>query len=315
MLTQVKEGWPKPWDSGGLKRKKEQAMSYRVILSRLNGTPSDNAVLNGALTLSRAFGGHIEALFSQPDPRTMVAIADDGIYPGFYDEMVGAMERQWTENANKALRHFDKWRAANEIRVMHEPDGGETPSAEWREAVGNDTETVARIGRVADIIVTARPGRRHEERYEAGFEAALFDTGRPVLLVPGTDHPTFTEGKVIVAWNGSAEASRAVAVALPLLRRAKEVMVFTVAEGDTEPNAASEMVAYLKWHGVRASVVGPEGGKAGSVQETLMATTKKAKANLIVMGAYTHSRVRELLFGGVTRHVLSHANVPVLMAH
>lgn len=290
-------------------------MALRVITARLNGSPSDGAVLNGALSLSTAFGGHIDALFARPDPRLTVAAIDEGVYPGFYDEMVSVMEKQWTEVANKALKNFEKWRTANNVHLQAEPQEPLGPTAEWRDAVGTETEMIGRKGRVSDIIVAALPSRRLEANYDLGFEAALLETGRPVLLIPPNGHIDPMSGGVVIAWNGSAEASRAVTAALPILIKAKDVHIFTAAESDVETSMADELVSYLKWHGVKASILKPEVGKANSVEDALLAAVKKTKASLLVMGAYTHSRLKEMLFGGVTRHVFRHAHVPVLMAH
>lgn len=290
-------------------------MALRVITARLNGSPSDGAVLNGALSLSKAFGGHIDALFARPDPRLAVAGIDEGVYPGFYEEMVSAMERRWTDVANKALKNFEKWRTTNQVRTLSESDGASTPSVEWRDVMGTETETIGRKGRISDVIITAMPSRRLESSYDLSFEAALLETGHPVLLMPANNHADLTQGKVVIAWNGSVEASRAVTAAMPILANAQEVLVFTSGESDVEPTMAHDLVAYLKWHGVNASVLKDETGKANSVEDALLTAVKKTKASLLVMGAYTHSRLKELLFGGVTRHVFRHATIPVLMAH
>jgi nucleotide-binding universal stress UspA family protein len=153
-----------------------------------------------------------------------------------------------------------------------------------------------------------------DPRYQLTFEAAVLETGRPVLLVPTTNHTDPTQGKVVVAWNGSPEAFRAVTAAMPILVKASEVIVFTSSEGNIEASMADDLVTYLKWHGAKASVLKSD-GKSNSVEDALLTAVKKAKASLLVMGAYTHSRFRELLFGGVTRHVFKHATTPVLMAH
>jgi nucleotide-binding universal stress UspA family protein len=289
-------------------------MALSVITARLNGLSSDEAVLNGALSLSKAFGGHIDALFARPDPRLAAATMDEGIYPDLYEEMISVMEQQWTEVANKALKHFEKWRSTNQVRLLSAPDGRDEPSAEWRDAIGTETETIGRKGRVSDLVVTAMSSRRMDPRYQLTFEAAVLETGRPVLLVPTTNHTDPTQGKVVVAWNGSPEAFRAVTAAMPILVKASEVIVFTSSEGNIEASMADDLVTYLKWHGAKASVLKSD-GKSNSVEDALLAAVRKARASLLVMGAYTHSRFRELLFGGVTRHVFKHATTPVLMAH
>lgn len=290
-------------------------MALRVITARLNGAPSDGAVLNGALSLSKAFGSHIDALFARPDPRLTVTTFDENVYPGIYDEMISAMEQQWAEVANRALKHFEKWRTVNQVRSLSAPDGRNEPSAEWRESVGTETETIGRRGRISDLVVTALSARRQDARYELTFEAAVLQTGRPVLLIPATGHIDPSEGKVVVAWNGSPEAFRAVTAAMPILVKASEVFVFTSGEGNVETSMADELVSYLKWQGAKASLLQSETNNANSVEEALLAAVKKTKASLLVMGAYTHNRFKELLFGGVTRHVFRHATIPVLMAH
>lgn len=290
-------------------------MSLRVITARLNGTPDDGPVLAGALALSQAFEGHIDAVFSRPDPREVVAALDDGVYPGFYDEMLSAMEREWTDVANKCLKHFEKWRTANGIRQAAKPDGGVGATAEFRESAGDESESIGHKGHVCDIIVAALPAKKLEKGQDPGFEVGLLDTGRPLLLVPAGTHNSLTSGKVLIAWNGSAEATRAVAAAMPILIRAAEVDIFTAPEGDGDTGAAQGLAAYLKWHGVDAKILDQASSGGEGVEERLMNAVKKSKANLLVMGAYTHSRLRELIFGGVTRHILAHAHLPVLMAH
>lgn len=290
-------------------------MALRVITARLNGSPSDGAVLNGALSLSKAFDGHIDVLFARPDPRLSVASIDEGVYPGFYDEMVSVMERQWTDVANKALKNFEKWRTANNVRIQNEPDAVNGPTTEWRDAVGTETEMIGRKGRISDVILAAMPTRRQDSSYDLGFEAALLETGRPVLLIPHNNHVDPTTGKAVVAWNGSAESFRAVTAAMPILTKAEEVLVFTAAEGNVESGMAHDLANYLKWHGIKVSILKAETNKDNPVEDALLSAVKKSKANLLVMGAYTHSRLKELLFGGVTRHVFQHATVPVLMTH
>ena len=290
-------------------------MAFHVITARLNGTPGDGAVLEAALSLAKAESGHVRALFCRPDPRVVAAAVYDGIYAGYYDDLVSTMEREWTVLANKSLKKYESWKAAHKVRNAQGPNGGKGPSSEWREVKGNEAAIIRRLGGVSDAIVVAMPARRIEDPYDAGFEAALLDSGRPVLLVP-QGKPVVAEGaKVIIAWNGSAEAARAVAAAMPVLHQAAQITVFTEAEGSVEAGMAEDLVDYLKWHGIAATVLDGEAVDGPAVEERLRKAARKAGANLLVMGAYTHNRWREAIFGGVTRHMFSHAELPVLMAH
>jgi nucleotide-binding universal stress UspA family protein len=121
-------------------------------------------------------------------------------------------------------------------------------------------------------------------------------------------------GPALIAWNGSVESARAVAASLPLLKLATSVVVLTQAEGGPASADAPAMADYLAWHGIKATAVTCEARQTG-VGAQLLGEVEQRKASLLVMGAYTHSRVRQMVFGGVTKHVLANARVPTLMAH
>jgi nucleotide-binding universal stress UspA family protein len=147
----------------------------------------------------------------------------------------------------------------------------------------------------------------------APLEAALFESGGPVLIAPPT--PAKELGRnVLVAWNGSTEQARANAFAMPLLRGANDVTVLTVEGGMTPGPTGDEAALHLVRNGVPATAVtvAPAGRTTG---ETILDHAKLRGCDLIVKGAYAQSRLRQMIFGGATRHILSHATLPVLMAH
>ena len=286
-------------------------MSLRVILARLNGTLSDESVLRGCLAISKVSSGHVVALFSRPGPQSTAVVLDEGFGAADYQAAVANAEREWRDAAGQAFRHFQKWRSSNDIPFVQDSqwDG---PTAEWQlpDVFAGEAVNIAEAGRVADILVSSSPTLSDDE----GLQAALFSTGRPVLLMPDRSIPKMMNGRVLIAWNGSVEASHAVAAALPLLIRAEDVMVLTVPQNGVQHGLAKKLIGYLQWHGVRASIVWPGGG-ANSISGALFDAVKRTEANLLIMGAYTHSRMRELFFGGVTKHVLAKMEIPVLMAH
>jgi nucleotide-binding universal stress UspA family protein len=146
---------------------------------------------------------------------------------------------------------------------------------------------------------------------DAMLEAVLFDAGRPVLLSPSVAPPSLFEG-ALIAWAGGREEVRAIAAALPLLGRMKQVAIRTI--GAHEDAHSEELIAYLGHHGVTATAAHMD--QAGrSVSETLLGEAKTLGASLLVMGGYHHSRTREAVFGGTTRQIISHVELPVLLAH
>jgi nucleotide-binding universal stress UspA family protein len=162
-------------------------------------------------------------------------------------------------------------------------------------------------------VVFGRVGESTIEEYGPAIEATLFGSGRPVLIVPAAA-PVGIGRKVAIAWNGRAEAARAVAAAMPLLSAAEQVRVLTAGTRRTNFEVGLGLVEYLASHGITAvpQVVDPEEEPVGAA---LLRVAKEGGADLVVMGGYGRTRFSELILGGVTRHALGHAELAVLMAH
>jgi nucleotide-binding universal stress UspA family protein len=149
----------------------------------------------------------------------------------------------------------------------------------------------------------------------ATVEAALFDSGRPVLIVPPlTSEPAALGDTVVISWNGSTETARAVSFAMPFLIRARRVVVLTVEGATVEGPSGEQIAATLRLHGVSATALTKEDERR-SPGAAILAQARELGADLLVKGAYTQSRLRQMIFGGPTQHILEHAELPVLMAH
>lgn len=286
-------------------------MTMKCILARVDGTNGDRAVLDGALQVARRFRGHVETLHIRFDPRDFPLVTGYGAVP----DLVALTERlQQTADrmAEQARRNFEAWRDANRVPVAERPTDDGDVSVRWQEIEGTEAEVIVRRGRLADLIVVARPVPESGCASQGALETALFDTGRPVLMVPDAFRADLF-GRVVVAWNGSAEASSAVALAMPLLAEAQGAGVFAAVEAKNR-STAEDLIAYLAWQGIAAERVtaDPAGDSIGA---DLLATAERTGAGLIVMGAYTHGRMRQVVFGGVTSHVIQNVALPVLMAH
>jgi nucleotide-binding universal stress UspA family protein len=185
-------------------------------------------------------------------------------------------------------------------------------SAEWRAADDSGPTAIGIIGRAYDLIVMPQPGAL-PKMPESVFETALFDSGRPVLVVP----PRFSGmvgRKVLFAWNGSTESARAISLALPVMGRAEAIDVLSV-DGAMVPGPSSaEIAESLRSHGlnVTSQHVKPGTRTAG---QTIVDTAIAGGCDLIVKGAYTQSRLRQMIFGGMTRHLILHSPMPVLFSY
>lgn len=167
--------------------------------------------------------------------------------------------------------------------------------------------------RVFDLIVVGRPEGATTRRWREIRDAALFETGRPVLLAP-TEAPITLGGTIVIAWNGSTESARTIAFGMPFLVAAKRVEVLTVA-GHTVPGpGGAEVAAHLARHGIAATsrTLKADERPAG---EAILDEAGDIAADLVLKGAFTRSRFRQVVFGGTTQHILDYAKIPVLLAH
>ncbi|MGF1640108.1 MAG: universal stress protein [Rhodospirillales bacterium] len=287
-------------------------MAIRKILVSVDGSAAARPVLETALAVGRRLSAHVEALHVRPDPRDSIPLVGEGMSGAMIEELITITETEGAARAGKARALFEQACAAGAVPVAVTPAAAGF-SAAWREETGREDETMAVHGRLADLVVVGRPTVESDAAARMTLNAVLFETGRPVLVAPA--QPPATLGRTVaIAWNGSAEAARAIGAALPLIERAEATAVLSIASGGAEDGSAADVVGYLGWHGIAAEgrMVNADGG-LGGIGEALLAAC--AGVDLLVMGAYTHSRWRELILGGTTRHVLEHASMSLLMAH
>lgn len=200
-------------------------------------------------------------------------------------------------------------------RFVRQRAGGEKCGVlAWAGRPSIDDAALASLSRVYDITIVGRPGLGRSEPRMTTLEAALFESGRPVLMAP--PNPPKTLGtNILIHWNASTETARTINDSLRLLRRAQEVTLISV-EGNMVPGPrASDMVDYLSRHGVRASEIKSKPTGKGGVGEAILAEARKLGADLLLKGAYTQSRLRQMIFGGATQHVLQHSHIPVILSH
>jgi nucleotide-binding universal stress UspA family protein len=283
---------------------------YKTILACLSDLDSCSATLKLAFAVARDQGAHVAALHVRNDPASAIPLVGEGMSSAMIEEMMAVAEKQTAERATQIHAQFDRLCAEAAV-----PVAGATPCAagfcaEWREVIGGEEEVVANAGRLTDLIVMARPLPDHDLPSILSLNAALMETGRPLLLAP-PELPANVGRHVAVFWNGSAEASRAVAFALPLLEKADAVSILSAREEDGV--APAELADYLARHGIAAKVHSFVAG--GQVGDSLITEAQSLGADMVVMGAYTHSRLRQLILGGVTRHILHNAALPVLLSH
>lgn len=289
----------------------------KLILLPTHGVAEDAPVYATALVAARLFNSHLIALHTRPDIRQEIAALaapDMGMGMGAgLDQMAATLEAQADEREQASNRAWSAFRDANGVVIADAP-GTPGITGEWRREIGDPADTIGAHGRSADLIVA---GKAREDGVVGldVLEAALMDSGRPLLIAPDTA-PSRLDGPLVIAWKDTREAAKAVAAALPFIARASAVIVLTVQESaeTTSDPSVGRLVRALRWHNPKVEQKSLPRGSSAPV-ETLMATVREAGATLVVMGGYGHTRLREAVFGGFTRAVLESASLPVLMAH
>ncbi len=287
-------------------------MELRKLLLPLTGTAAGEAALATALQIARIWNAHVLALHVRVDSRDVAPLAGEGLSGAMIEEMMTATERESNDRAHAVRSMFDRFVAQHQVTLGEPIPGTESPTASFAAVIGREEDLVAQQARLADLTVVPHPEAGEDVSSSDALHAVLFDSGRPVLLAPQVA-PKTVGTRVCLGWNGTAESASAVAAALPWLRRAEAVRILSAEGYQRRGPGAPELAAYLALHGVATDNVTfqPVGGVVGA---GMLAAAREFGCDLLAMGAYSHSRLRQLILGGVTRHVLERAALPVMMS-
>jgi len=280
----------------------------KSILVPLKVSDDADCGLTAALTVARRFDSYLEGLVVEP------------VFPVPVGDMIAAIPvndaqfvEEWQNQAKTARSRFDTVMKQAGLPAVQPASPQKGPWAGWQELKGFESTVVGEYGRLFDLIVIGQASEDDRGEVTETCEAALFEGGRPVLLAPR--EPVTTIGDtVVISWNGSTETARTIGLGMPFIDAAKAVYVLTV-EGATVAGPTGEQVAdYLSRRGVAAKAVTAQPADR-SAGEAILEEAAALGADLLFKGAYTHSRLRAMVFGGPTKHILSHAELPVVMAH
>ncbi len=286
---------------------------FKNLLVPATGEPEDAAVFATALLAARTFAAHLEFLHVRVDTsEVLMSMTAGGVGGGdAVQAVIDRMEADATRHATAARATVEALLAGAGIALSDTPNVN-GPSGEFTLEQGSQSAWVAQVGRFADLIVMGRGGP--ENGAAEALEAALMDTGRPLLIAPAAA-PASLGTRVVIAWKDTPEAARAVSCALPFIARAEQVTIVTVADDASVPDASAlRLLRALRWQNkaVEARTLPLE---RASAVEVLQREAMALSADLVVMGGYSHSRLREVVFGGFTRSTLAASSIPVLMAH
>jgi nucleotide-binding universal stress UspA family protein len=277
-------------------------MALKDILVHVDGSRSMPGRVRAAAELARTHGAHLTGLYVIEIP-VLPSYAEAQIPAA----IIEAQHEAFVATATAAERTFTEITSKAGI------------NGEWRLAEDRRLNALTLHAHYADLLVVGQADPGDPECTSRGMADRLaLECGRPVMVIPAGGAPGPIGRNILVAWNGKREAVRAISDAMPLLESAQRVTVVTVnAESDDPENAgipAADIGLHLARHGIDTTTNSIHGAPA-AIGELLLDVADETGADLLVMGAYGHSRFREVVLGGVTAHILAHSVTPTLIAH
>jgi nucleotide-binding universal stress UspA family protein len=269
----------------------------KTILILADQTTAFETALASGIELANRFGAHLDVLHVRADPVGVVPLAAEGLPPSVIEEIRNMAEKTSKEHELKARATYDRLCASSGV------------SASWRIATGRKADIAAAAARLNDLVLVGR-STSDDPSWRDEIESILFNGARPILLLPRDSQP-FLGKRAAVAWNGSAQAARAVTAALPFLRLARGTDILSAGAIDIYASTAG-LIAYLSRHEVDATAREFNTSDA-AIGKMLLEQCRLWDDQLLVMGAYGRSRLRELILGGVTKEVLTDSDLPILI--
>lgn len=285
-----------------------EVAAMKTILLPYHDEQAGRTALATAISVARQFESYVEGVIVLGAPPVTLG-------PGMAlsPDYVTRLSNEWRSFASASRDHFIA--GAAEHGLAHAETGtlGSGAAFGWREVEGREPEVVGNLGRAFDLIVMGRTEATTVGRWRETFESAVFESGRPVLLA-STSPPKQIGRSILVAWNGSTETARTIGLAMPFLMTAEKVVVVSVTGTGVDGPSAGDVAEHLARHGipVTSRVVDAAGRPAG---EAILDEAGDVGADLLIKGAFTQSRLRQVIFGGMTQHVMEFARIPMLMAH
>jgi nucleotide-binding universal stress UspA family protein len=283
----------------------------RKILVPVRGDGKGDNVLAHAAALAHRFNAHIEVTHCRPRPEDLIPY---GV------PIPDALRRQLVQNsyelADQEEQGLRTELSALALKLGLDDSGqniGQRATVSWIEEIGRQVDVIKRHGRLADVICVAKPDRDRNLGTNT-LKAALFHSGRPVLMCPPAERVSERLGtSVALAWNGSAESARALSEGMRIICKAEKVHILTTGADAGPGTTVEDLVQYLRLHDVQPEVVRFTAGR--SLGQDLLAKTREVGADMMIMGAYGDSHERETLFGGNTQAVVDRGDLPVWFTH
>jgi len=287
-------------------------MGIKTIFVPLRGDGLGEVLLDHALALGRRTGAHLAVNHCRQRAEDMLPLGSymNRAMREQLAESAAAMADEEERRVRDLFRDYCERHALDVVEARDPSADGVTVS--WHERTGKQPDIISVYGRLADLVAVPRP-QPGGAFGQNSLEAAIFSTGRLTLMCPSEARADLGAA-IAVAWNGSVEAARAMHMGLPTLKAANKVTVLSAETGEESPLSAAMACEYLRSHDIAAEPLTFRSAK-NKVGQGLLSAAAGAGADLMLMGAYGQGRQRELILGGVTRHIIDASDLPVLFTH
>ncbi len=282
-------------------------MEYKKIFFPLGGGEELRERIHGALLIGKYFNSHLEILKAQAKPSRILKI-DEGIPHSVLSELNAIASKRLSEDLEEHEKIFKEELEKIGTKFSRKSIKDE-PSAEIIVLDGYRSKIIEQESKYCDLVIAAAP---HDSRITATFEATVTKSGKPVLMFPRV-MKTFSTEKILIGWNNSPEASKALSLSIPLLKKAKKVHLITSKEYLNDLDELRKIQSYLRIHGIEITY---EYIKTTRIPgQALLNYAIEGNYDLIVAGAFGQKGLKELMLGGTTKYILEHTDIPVFMAH
>jgi len=289
-------------------------MSIRSVLVPFFTSPKSDDALRLATAIAKRFSAHVHVVHAEvADPDIFVHL-EDPLMTTYQEELAQTLEKRSQDHLREVKAQFDATMNGLDVPLVDVASATTLPSVTWETTSDPEWEVIAMTGAVYDLVVVGGPATNTELGVvNLCAESALFRCGRPLLLSV-SDGPESFGTRIVIGWNQSAQSGRAVSAAMPFLKSAEAIRVVAIETGSKKGPPPEALAQNLLLHGIDVEIKKMEPDYR-DVGEAILDEAREFRADLVVMGAYSHSRLRELIFGGVTGHILTNADRPILMAH
>lgn len=289
-------------------------MTMKTLLVPIEESEGLDSILETALLTAKIFGSYIEGLYYQPTAASAMMVAGEGLVVTT-PELVESVEQQDHNRREQVHKHFEDFMAGKGVPIGPPVLPQDAPRANWIEEESPNSEIVGSRSRVFDLTVVARPKKGANIAAMSILEAALFEGGKPILIAPPTV-PTKLDEHLAIAWNSSTETARTIAFSMPFINRAKKVTIITIEDFGVPGPSAEELARQMEHNGIEIETDTKHvDSSKESPGKVFLDEAKEIGADLLIKGAYTQSRIRQMIFGGATDYILWNSEIPVLMAN